>query len=660
MHLLRTTTLFGGLALAAGCATAPRQAPEPLPGTRTEQRAAPPTDSIAPPADFARAVARGTRTATGEPGPRYWQQWASYAIDARVLPAAKRLEGMVRIAYFNRSPDTLASLHVDLTQNVHGPDAIRNEPMEQTGGITLGRVAVNGRAVPDDASTGARYQVVGTRLVVIPAMRVLPGDSVTLSIGFGFEIPQAGAGGRMGYDGDDLFFLAYWYPRMAVYDDVVGWHPDPFRGTAEFYHGFGRYEYTVEVPEGWVVVGTGELANEREVLAPAVRERLAQAAASDTVVAVISEADLRGPVTVQGPGTTLRWRFRADSVRDVAFSATRASVWDAVRASVGDRDGDGDEDFTRVDAIYRPTATRWRESARYGRHAITFLSRWHALPYPWPHMTSVEARQIIGGGMEYPMMTLIGDYAASTDTGLYGVTAHEFAHMWVPLLVSTDERRYSWMDEGMTEFVEQLAKEDFYPGTNFIRGEQDAYIGFALTGGEGPILRWSDFHYSPNAYTIASYYKPASALAALRGVLGEPTFERAYRAFVNTWKYRHPYPWDFFNSIERVSGRELDWFWRAWYAETWTLDQAIESVTAGDDGTRIVVANRGRAPMPVRLAITREDGEVIRREIPADVWLTGDRTTTLDLPAGAAVTRVEIDPERVFPDVRRDNNVWRR
>ena len=661
MRLHRPITLAGALAFAVGCATAPRTAPAPVSETRAEQRASPPTDSIAPPTDFMRAVTRGTRTTTGVPGPRYWQQRASYSIDARIVPAAKRIEGTSRIVYYNRSPDTLAALHVDLTQNVHGPDAVRNEPMEMTGGVALSRVAVNGGEVGPGTSAGARYQVVGTRLVIVPPSRVLPGDSVSLAIDFAFDIPQAGAGGRMGYDGDDLLFLAYWYPRMAVYDDIVGWHPDPFRGTAEFYHGFGRYEYSIEVPEEWIVVGTGELVNAEEVLAPPVRERLARAEESDSVVAVISQQDFRGPVTTRGTGGRLRWRFRADSVRDVAFSVTRESLWDAVRASVGDRDGDGDEDYTRVDAIYRSTATRWRDAARFGRHAISFLSRQQDLPYPWPHMSAVEARQIIGGGMEYPMMTLIGDYSGASDTALYGVVAHELAHMWVPMIVSTDERRYSWMDEGMTEFMEQLAKEDFYPGTNFIRGEQAAYARFALSGAEGPMMRWSDFHYSSGAFTVASYYKPASALAALRAVLGEPVFERAYNAFLDTWKYKHPYPWDFFNAMERVSGRDLDWFWRAWYAETWTLDQAVESVSSEEDGeTRIVVANLGRMPMPVLLAVTREGGEVLRREIPADVWLSGDRTTTIEIPEGAPVTRVEIDPEHAFADVRRANNVWTR
>ena len=662
MRPLAPLAIAAVVSLAAACTTAPaRPAPAPTGGDAgAEARGRPPADSLVPPPPFSQAVARDTRTLIGEPGRRYWQQWARYAIDARLLPADRRLEGTSRITYFNRSPDTLAALHVDLTQNIHAPGAVRNEAVETTGGVTLSRVTVDGRPAAAGAAAGARWQLLGTRLVVVPPAPVLPGDSVVLSMDFAFGVPQQGASGRMGYDGDGLFFLAYWYPQMAVYDDVVGWHPDPFRGMAEFYHGFADYEYSVEAPPGWVIVGSGELANADAVLAPAVRERLRLAETSDTVVRVLSEADLRGAVTARGTNGRLRWTFRADSVRDVAFSATRASVWDAVRAPVGDRDGDGDVDYTRVDAIYRPSAPRWREAARYGRHAITFLSEYLGLAYPWSHMSAVEAREIIGGGMEYPMMTLIGDYTAAGDTALYGVIVHEFGHMWVPMIVATDERRYGWMDEGMTDFVEQLGKQAFYPGTNFIAGVQSAYVRFALTGAEAPILRWSDFHYSPAAYTIASYYKPASALAALRAVLGQETFDRAYRAFIDTWKYKHPYPWDFFNAMERVSGRDLDWFWRAWYAETWTLDQAVESVTPLEAGTRITVANRGRLPMPVVLAITREDGEVLRREIPVAEWLEGARTASIVVPPGAAVTRVEIDPDRAFADVAPENNVWAR
>jgi hypothetical protein len=607
-----------------------------------------------PPA-FQRAIEAGTRTRTGEAGPRYWQQSASYRLVARVLTEAKRLEGSATIVYRNNSPDTLANLHIDLTQNFHRGDVIRNEPAEVTGGVQLQRVAVAGRELNATATSGPRYQVFGTRLIILPPQPVLPGSTIELHIDWSFSIPRAGGGERMGWDRDNLFFLAYWYPQMVVYDDIAGWHPDPFVGTTEFYSGFGSYDLTVEGPAGWLVMATGDLVNAQEVLAPTVYQRLRQAESSDQVVNVITAQDF-GKATQAGNNGQLRWRFVSDSVRDVAFSVTRESLWDAARTSVGDRNGDGRPDFARVDAIYRSTAPRWRQSARYSQHSIRFLSQYLGVPYPWPHMTAIEAGGIIGGGMEFPMMTLIGDYNQRGDTALYAVTAHEEGHMWFPMLVSSDERRYSWMDEGTTTFNENQAKKDYYPGRNWDLPEQEGYLSIVRAGEEGEIMRRSAYHYSGAAYGIASYDKPATMLASLRAVLGNDVFERALREYARRWKYKHPTAWDMWNTFEHVSGRDLDWFWYPWYHTTWALDQAVASVRSSASGSTITVEDRGKVPMPVHLVITLAGGQVEKRTIPVDVWLSGATSTTVNV--ASAVSRVAIDPDRLFPDVNRANNVW--
>jgi hypothetical protein len=609
------------------------------------------------PAAFQEAIQAGTRTRTGEPGPRYWQQTASYRLVAQVQPEAKRLQGSATIVYRNNSPDTLDNLHLDLTQNFHRGDAIRNEPAEITGGVELQRVAVDGRELSATGSSGPRYQVFGTRLVILPPRPVAPNSTVELNIDWAFNIPRAGAGERMGWDRGNLFFLAYWYPQMTVYDDIMGWHPDAFTGTTEFYSGFASYDLTVEAPAGWLVMATGDLANAQEVLAPAVFQRLRQAENSDQVVAVVTAQDF-GNVTQPGTGGVVRWRFVSDSVRDVAFSVTRESLWDAARTSVGDRNGDGRPDYARVDAIYRTTAPRWRNSARYSQHSIRFLSQYLGIPYPWPHMSAIEAGGIIGGGMEYPMMTLIGDYNQRGDTALYAVTAHEEAHMWFPLLISSDERRYSWMDEGTTTFNENQAKKNFYPGRNWDLPEQDGYLQIVRANEEGEIMRRSAYHYSGAAYGIASYDKPATMLAALRGVLGSDVFERALREYGRRWKYKHPTPWDMWNTFEQVSGKDLDWFWYPWYHTTWTLDQAVATVRSTASGSTITIEDRGKVPMPVHLVITLASGQVERRTIPVDVWLKGATSTTVDVTG--AVSKVQIDPDRLFPDVNRSNNVWTR
>ncbi len=643
-----------------------------LPASDTVRRPIP--YPVVPPRGFLDAVRRGTRTPSGWPGPSYWQQWTGYRLRAVLSPRYRRLDGDARITYHNRSPDVLPTVYLHLTQNVHAPGAARNEPYEVTGGMDLSRVAAAGvqlaeltaeAAVTDVGAADrspAGYVVDGTILRIDLPEPLMPGGTVELELAWTFRVPQGGAGPRMGWDGDDLFFLAYWYPQMAVYDDVVGWQIDPFLGLSEFYSGFGSYDFTVGVPEGWIVLASGRLQNPEDVLAPAVLERLRQAESSDSVVHVLAEDDIEaGRAGRRGPDAagTLEYRFRADTARDAAFSATRSSLWDAVRAPVGDVDGDGETDYTRVDAVYRPGAPRWANMARYGRHAIEALSRFLALPYPWTHMSAIEGGGIVMGGMEFPMMTLIGDYNARSDSALYYVTAHEFGHMWVPMIVATDERRYGWFDEGMTSFNENQVRKEFFPGQDSERPDREAYLEAARAGTEGEMLRWTDYQYPGRART-ATYGKPATVLAALRGLLGEREFLMAYREFVRRWAFKHPTPWDFFHTIEDVTGRDLDWFWRAWYYETWTFDQAIVEVRESGAGAEIVIRDLGLVPMPALVRVTRQDGEELMLEVPVETWLVGKTEAVLKVREGSPVIRVEIDPDRRFPDVDRENNVWPR
>jgi hypothetical protein len=606
-------------------------------------------------------VEAGTRTNDGRPGPNYWQQEARYDLSARLFPEERRLEGSGTITYVNNSPDTLGVLGMELIQNLNKPGVQRNRTVEVTGGVTLERIAVDGqRLVPADSATSRRdprYQTQNTNLYLRPAQPLMPGDSATIEVEWAFPIPKQGGGGRMGYD-EDLFYLGYWYPIMKVYDDVVGWYTEPFRGSAEFYSDFAPYDLSITVPEGWIVQATGRLQNAEEVLTEEALQRRARAYRSDEPMQILGPDQVG---TRSSPNGLHTWDFRAERVRDVAFSVTRNGHWDAARTPVGDRDGDGDVDSTRTNTFWRDSAPRWAQVTKYQQHAITFFSEYTGLEYPWPHMTAVEGGGIIGGGMEYPMMTIMGDYNTSSDSLLYAVTAHELAHMWVPMTLSTNERRYSWMDEGTTTFNENVARADYYPESDPVGYDRERYADFATSGREGAIMRWSNYHYSGAAFGIASYTKPATVLAALRGLLGEDTFQRAFRAFMDTWAYKHPYPDDLFNTFERVTGRDLDWFWYSWYYTTWTLDQAVAEVdTSADEAVTITVEDEGRIPMPVRLTITMADGSTMTREVPVDTWLSGRREASVTVPTGGPVQRVEIDADHDFPDVDRTNNVWTR
>lgn len=635
------------------------QASRPAPRAPALER--PVANPIVAAPGYRRAVERGTRTTQGVPGPNYWQQSARYTIAARLDVPAKRLEGTTRIVYRNASPDTLRRLFVQLIQDIHREDAVRHYPTEVTGGYSFTRVAAAGRVleVAQGGPRGPGYAVQMGSMFILPPAPVAPRDSILLEFDWSFRVPQRG--GRMGWNGDDLFFLAYFYPQMAVYDDVVGWQTDPFMGVAEFYSGFAEYDVTLDVPHGWVVQGTGRLLNEREVLPETIIRRLRQAEASDSVVSILTEQDFGpGRATLESPDGRLRWHFAADSVRDVAYSVTRASRWDAVRTSVGDRDGDGRPEYSRAEAIWRPAHARWAQGARYARHAIAFHSRNVGFAYPYLHATAVESDGIIGGGMEYPMITAIGGYDQASDTALYGVITHELAHNWMPMVVNVDERRHGWMDEGTTSFNDDQGSADFYPGYSTERNEFDGYIARARTGEEGALMRYSDYLDNVGHYGVHAYQKPASLLISLRGLLGTEAFYRAYRGFHRTWAFRQPKPWDFFNYFNASSGQDLSWFWRTWYYETWTLDQSVAGVTAGPRGTEIVVRDVGDAPMPARLTITLANGDTLQREIPVATWLGGTRSATVTVPRGREVVRVEIDARGEFPDVSRKNNFWAR
>lgn len=671
-YLKKLAVPFVGLALIiSGCAGAqqaathkeqsPEQDQEALHKLPSElDRMVPNPISNEVPKAFYNAVEKGTRTMSGKPGTNYWTQWANYDIDVEVIPSDTLVKGSSTITYYNNSPDTLNGLMMSLAQNLHKEGAERSSPQEVTGGVNLHNIAINDSQLNQLRSRNdpSGYAVNGTLLYLRPETAVNPGDSVTIAVDWDFKVAQQGASGRMGYSKDNLYYIAYWYPQMRVYDDVIGWETDQFTGNAEFYHDFANYNVDITVPEQWMVASTGQLTNGGDVLTDKIYQRLQKAHNSDSVVHVVEKDDF-GSVTKSPEDGTVTWNYNAKNVRDFAFSVTKESMWDATRANVGDRDGDGQDDYSNINAIFRSSAPLWTEGAKYTQHSLSFLAKYTGLSYPWPHMTSVEGGGIIGGGMEFPMMTVIGDYRGASAQSLYAVIAHELAHMWVPMIVSNNERRYAWMDEGTTTFNENQAKKAYYPdGEDFDQKEFESYLQIVGTGAEGPIMRWSDYHYNGWAYGTASYSKPGSMLVVLRNLLGEETFNKAFREFIDRWKYKHPYPWDMFNTFEDISGRDLDWFWRSWYYEVWALDQAVGTVSTTANTTRIVIEDHGQVPMPATVQITFADGSTTTKTIPVETWLKGETQVALSIEGEAS--KVVIDPDMDYPDADRSNNSWKK
>ena len=613
---------------------------------------------------FRRGLASGTRTAAGQPGARYWQQSVAYRIRAELDPRTTVLRGSERIVYRNRSPDTLATIVLNLYQNIYTENAARNRRAPNTGGVTLERVVAQGTALAERpaASVGivrvaenppVGYAVEGTLGRLVLPRPVAPGDSAVLEIDWHHGVPPAPTFRTAWEDalGARAFVVGQWYPQVAVYDDLNGWDATPYLGDGEFYLEYGDFDVDLTLPAGWIVGATGTLANAADVLSPRTRERLARAAASDSVVHVVTAADLASGAALARPADgRLTWRFSARNVRDFAFAASDHYLWDAARATVSD--SAGGERAVTVSALYRPGAAGWDRAWRYGQHAISYLGRL-VIPYVYPQATIAEGPI---GGMEYPMLVFIPRPSAAED--LQSVIAHELGHQWFPMLVGSDEASYAWMDEGVNSYYEDRSVEDFFPGTH--AGSVGSYLRVAGHDAEVPLMRHTDLVSPYGARTVAAYTKPAAVLLALRGVLGDSTFNRAMREYARAWSFRHPQPWDFFGTFERVARRDLDWFWYPWFFETGVLDQAIESVRPVSGGVEVVIRDRGDNPMPVFVAASSGGGMTTEQEAEVGEWLRdgGTRTLTVLIPTSGVPTKVELDPRHLLPDVDRANNVW--
>ena len=600
-------------------------------------------------APFTIAVGKGTRTRTGAPGARNWVQHARYTIDASLDNATHTIWGKEHVVYLNNSPDTLSYLLIHLRQNVFKPDAQRSDVAPNSSGMRLTRV--NGGSIGE-------WAVSGTIMRANLRDALLPHDSVAFDIDWSYIPALTPSDGREGRD-EDLYFMGYWYPQVAVYDDVDGWVADQYVLAAEFYMDPADYDVHVTVPRDWVVGATGTLLNADSILSPSARAKLALARRTGSVETISKPDDGAAAFATQSP--TVTWHFTAPNVRDFAWGTSNRYVWDATRALVSD--SSQRPDTVDIYSFYRltPAAAAWSVGgARYTRDAIQQLSK-YLWKYPWPSMTSMEGI-LTSGGMEYPRITVMQPWADTLS--LAGDLMHETGHMWFPMQVGSNETRYTWMDEGFTQFDEAQGMRALYgeprKGGRIADSEQGQrllYTRVAASGNDQVLMRRGDL-FPPDFYNIIFYDKTAQVLSALRGMLGDSTFHRAFREYGTHWINRHPYPNDFFNAMDIASGRDLSWFWNTWFYNAWPLDQAIGSVVPNGKTTAITIEDRGLAPMPVKLAVTRSNGTVQRIDIPVDIWLKGARSYTTNVASAPTIVRVEIDPDGLFPDINRENQVW--
>ena len=541
--------------------------------------------------------ANGYRTASGAPGSQYWQQKADYKIFARLDEKKRWLYGEETITYHNQSPDVLQYLWLQLDENEHNPTNESNffNGSEKSTPMTPGQLegldvasrlagyGVNIESVTDASGKPLHFVINMTMMRVDLPKGLNPKEKYVFKVKWNYKIPERmKIGGRGGYEhfpdnNNCLFTISQWYPRMCVYSDYQGWNHKQFTGRGEFSLVFGDFDVTMQVPADHVIAATGECQNYKEVLTTDQYNRWMLAQKSSEPIEIVTLSEAKNRELNKDSISTKLWRYKASNVRDFAWGSSRKFIWDAMPTIV--------EGKKIMSMSYYPKESYHlyrKYSTKVVDHTIKTYSK-YTIPYQYPVAISVEA----SSGMEYPMICFnygrtddLGNYSERTKYGMIGVIIHEVGHNFFPMIINSDERNWSWMDEGLNTFVQFLTEQEFDNNYPSQRGPAHKIVPYMQLPKDRlePIMTNSEniIEFGPNAYA-----KPATALNILREtVMGRELFDFAFKEYCTRWAYKHPAPADFFRTMEDASGVDLDWFWRAWFYDIEPVDISLDSVTA--------------------------------------------------------------------------------
>jgi len=598
------------------------------------------------PRDVRQAYANGTRSIDGNPGRNYWQNRGRYDITINAMPPDRNIKGMETITYINYSPDTLRTVNFKLFLNIHKPGAPRESGATAdylTDGVHIDDFQVNGQTlqVRNDP-------FVFTNLPVRLPKPLLPQDSLQFSITWHYQISLRS--GREGMIDSTTYFLAYFYPRVAVYDDYNGWDRMPFVDSHEFYSDFNDYTLTVNVPKNYIVWGTGTLQHPENLLQPGFLQRFNESLTSDQVVRIVSKEDLAAKsVTMQNPISS--WQFKCTNIPDVACGFSDHFNWDGTSVVVDD----ATHRRASAQAAYNDTARDYHSVAAFARHSVQWLSHyWPGVPYPYEKTTVFQGY----AGMEYPMMANDESYADTTFSRF--VAEHEIAHTYMPFYMGINETRYGFMDEGWaTTFELLIGRSDL--GVEkaeqvFKRFRVNGWINDRSAGEDIPITSPGD-NLTGSALGNNEYGKASLGYLAMKDLLGDDLFKRCLHAYMDRWHGKHPLPWDFFFTFNDVAHKNLNWFWNSWFFSTNYIDLALKSATRSGNGYSIVVENIGGMPAPVDVVVTYADGTKDHFHQTPAIWQPNLRQAIVKVIPSRKVESITLDGG-IFMDADLKNNSW--
>ncbi|MFI5130606.1 MAG: M1 family metallopeptidase [Chitinophagales bacterium] len=584
---------------------------------------------------------KGTRSITGKPGKNYWQNTANYDLNIDFDPATRLLKGVVSIIYINNSPDTLRQIFFKLYPNIYkkgSPRQSQVSPDDLTDGMIIDSLWINNAVVP-----ASRMRVNATN-ASIDQQSLLPGQKIQFRIGYHYKINK-NSHIRTGEIEPGAAFIAYFFPRVAVYDDIDGWNTIPYTGTQEFYNDFCHFSALITVPSNFVVWATGDLKNGKDVLSPAYYQRLQQAEKNDAMVYIIDTTDLKkGGITPTGKSHNT-WHFDADEVTDFAFATSDHYIWQSSSLIVDPKTNRR----TRVDAVFNPKHKDYFHVAGDARKTIEAMSyTFPAWPFPYPHETVFDGLD----QMEYPMM--VNDNPVADRAESIELTDHEIFHSMFPFYMGINETKYAWMDEGWATIGEWLISPMIDSSITDLYGVRP-YANSAGSESDLPIITPSiELN---RGYFTNSYPKPAMGYLYIKDYLGDALFTRALHHYIQQWHGKHPMPNDFFYSMNEGSGKNLNWFWKSWFFDNGIPDLGITSVKTNANKVTVVVTNKGGKLVPVDLQVSFKDNSTEKIHRSISVWEKGATSTTIIFPATKAIRKLVLTHPHT-PDSNLKDNTY--
>ncbi len=597
------------------------------------------------PKEIKKAYLKGTRSVDGRPGVNYWQNHSDYVINASLIANKSRLNGHEKVVYHNDSPDTLTRLVIRMYQNFYKKGGARSwkiNAKDVTNGVNYNHFNVTDKT---GKNIFGSVSETGTNMIVRLKKPLLPNDSLYLETDWSFHIPQK-SWNRMGNYGKNNFMIGYWYPQIAVYDDIDGWDKIEFNGVTEFYNDFNNYDVKLTMPPGFMVWATGMLQNEKELYNKKIVNKIDKARQSDEITTLFTADDCRNKKVLKDYKAKNVWHFKAKYVTDFTFGANKAVNWQGSSLVVDTITGRR----TFVDAVYPDSMLTFPKAAQWCRWSVNYMSKvLPGVPYPYPHMTTWSNGRRTGG-MESPMMANDGD--PKSVPSAQGLFFHEILHSYFPFYMGTNERKYAWMDEGWAAYLTNGIMEEMAPKYNYFQRLSSTFE--TLNGSEKEVTLMTLSYMISNWQTYRShaYNRPSMAYHYLRDMLGDSLFIKGLHVYMMRWHGRHPMPYDFFASMEAGTGMDLKWYFIPWFFKKYYADLGIKKVTLDN---KIVIQNWGGLPLPVKVACFYTDGTRDNIYRTAIVWKPGEDAVIIKTNPDKKIDHIVLGDDKI-PDINNKNN----